>query len=321
MSKLFALLAGFLLLAAAAVRAADPAPAAPAPAGKHLRVLAVGNSFSGNTGHYFADIVKASGNTVTFVNAYIGGCSLARHMRHADAHEANPDDKEGKPYNGKSLKELLLQDQWDVITIQQFSGDSYKPETYRPHGQRLADYIRKYAPKAEIVVHETWAYRADDPLFAKPEFSSADMSRGLHAAYAGIARDLGGLRVIPVGTAFETARLDPAWGPVVRDPEFDYAAAPAYPALPKEQRSLNVGYYWKKDKDGKQTRIYDGHHANVNGEYLGGAVWAEFLFGTSVVGNRFVPPKMDPQDAAILQRIAHEVVTVARAPAPAASTP
>lgn len=54
---------------------------------------------------------------------------------------------------------------------------------------------------------------------------------------------------------------------------------------------------------------YDGHHANTAGEYLGGAVWYEFMFGHSVVGNSFVPPGMTKADVAILQRIAHATVT------------
>ncbi len=37
----------------------------------------------------------------------LGGCSLERHWKHAEKAEANPNDKEGKPYKGKSLRMLL----------------------------------------------------------------------------------------------------------------------------------------------------------------------------------------------------------------------
>ena len=54
---------------------------------------------------------------------------------------------------------------------------------------------------------------------------------------------------------------------------------------------------------------YDGHHAGTAGEYLGAAVWYEFMSGRSIVGNTFVPPGMTAANVAILQRIAHETVT------------
>ena len=47
-------------------------------------------------------------------------------------------------------------------------------------------------------------------------------------------------------------------------------------------------------KDGKTTLGKDGHHANLAGEYLGACVWYEVLFGESVVGNKYVPPGLDP---------------------------
>src|SRR4051812_50156779 len=87
----FALLASLVLTAHAAVvaRAAEPAPASAAaspsalPAtrpAKHVKLLAVGNSFSGNATHYLKDIVAASGNQITFGHASIGGGALPRHL-------------------------------------------------------------------------------------------------------------------------------------------------------------------------------------------------------------------------------------------------
>jgi hypothetical protein len=47
--------------------------------------------------------------------------------------------------------------------VQQASIKSHDLETYRPHMANLVDYIKKYAPKSKIIVHQTWAYRVDDP--------------------------------------------------------------------------------------------------------------------------------------------------------------
>ena len=285
--------------------------------GKTVKVLAVGNSFSNNALMYFKDIVTASGNQAVTAHAMIGGCDFERHMRHADAYEADPNDPDGHPYPGKkSLKELLTQDAWEYVTIQQVSHKSFKPETFQPHADRLIAYIRKYAPQAEIVIHQTWAYRDDHPFWGLPDFSPDVMYKGLRAAYDGLAKEKG-FRLIPCGDAMEAARRDPAWGKFVPDPAFDPKTA-VYPAVPKnEKRSLHGGYNWKQDaKTGKNKLGWDKFHANAQGAYLQGCVWLEFFYGQSAVGNRFVPKGVKPEDAAILQRIAHRVVTEKQRPEP-----
>lgn len=286
-------------------------------AGRTVKVLAVGNSFSANALTYLDRLVAASGNTLVATNAMIGGCDFERHMRHADAYEKDPADPEGHPYPGrKSLKELLTQQPWQIVTIQQASPKSFKPETYQPHAERLVQYIRKYAPQAEIVVHQTWAYRDDHPFWGLKDLNPDVMYKGLRAAYDGLAKE-NGFRLIPSGDAMELARRDPAWGRFVPDATFDPKAA-VYPALPQnEKRSLHHGYSWKKDaKTGAFKLGKDAIHANASGNYLLGCVWFEFLFGESVVGNPFVPKGVDAADAAILQRIAHRAVTEGQRPDP-----
>jgi hypothetical protein len=114
-----------------------------------------------------------------------------------------------------------------------------------------------------------------------------------------------GLKMIPSGDAMEAARHDTAWGKFQPDPAFDPKTA-VYPALPNEKRALHNGYSWRKDeKTGMYKLEEDKFHANAQGEYLLGCVWYEFFFGKSVLGNSFVPKNVTPEDAAILQRIAH----------------
>ena len=285
---------------------------------KTVKVLAVGNSFSANALHYFGDIVRASGNSVVAKNAMIGGCDFERHMRHADAFEANPGDPAGHPYpGGQSLKELLVEQRWDFVTIQQASPKSFKPETFHPHVDRLIAYIKKYAPQAEIVIHETWAYRDDHSFWGQTNLNTDVMYKGVRAAYYGLAKDTG-FRLIPCGDAMEAARRDPQWGRFVPDASFDPKTA-VYPALPQhEKRSLHNGYGWSKDaKTGAYVLGKDAFHANDCGEYLLGCVWFEFFFGQNAVGNAFVPKGVPKEDAAILQRIAHRVVTEKQRPDPA----
>jgi len=281
-------------------------------AGKHVRLLAIGNSFSVNATRFLPELVKASGNALTFGHACIGGCSYAGHWKTVEAFEADPGDTAGRPYSygerkGLSLKEMLTAEQWDCVTIQQVSWESYRLESHRPHAKLLYDYVRKHAPEAEVLIHQTWAYQEDDPLF-KDGFTTEKMHDGLRNAYHTIARELG-CRVIPVGDAFRLARRSPDWRYVCPDPNFDYANA-KHPNLPDQTRLLTTGLFWSRQDDGTFKLGMDGHHANANGEYLGGCVWFEFLYGRSVVGNTCLPePVTEP---AVLQKIAHDTMAAAR---------
>lgn len=271
-----------------------------AQAAQHVRLLAVGNSFSGNATHYLPDIVKAAGQELTLKQIYIGGCPLEKHWKNAEAFQHGSTDKFARAWTN------LTAEPWDFVTLQQYSMFSYKIETYRPYAQQLHDYIKAQAPKAEILIHETWAYREDDPLF-KAGFTQQAMYGSLRKAYATIAAELG-CRIIPVGDAFQNARGDAAWKGVFPDPNFDYKK-PLRPTLPDQRHSLNRGYAWAQGKDGAWSLKMDGHHANATGEYLAAAVWFEFLFGRSVVGNTFAPKELKAADIAVLQRIAHQTVT------------
>jgi hypothetical protein len=307
--------ANTLIMAGPSTRANEidgglPATRSATQPAKHIRLLAVGNSFSGNATHYLKDIVAASGNQLTFGHASIGGCSLEKHWARVQAFEKDPNDPEGRPYSGyhgkgkMSLKEYLLAEKWDYVTLQQVSTSSYKVETFRPDARDLFEYARKYAPQAQVVLHETWAYRADDPLF-KGGFTDEQMYEGIRQSYATIAGELG-VQIIPVGDAFQQARRNPAWKYVFPDPNYDFAN-PVSPKLPDQTHSLNNGYSWSA-QNGKPALKMDGHHANAAGEYLGAAVWFEFLFGQSVAGNTFVPPGLKADDVSFLQRIADETV-------------
>lgn len=293
-----------------------------APAGvageqaKELKILAIGNSFSGNASRYLPDIAKSSGSRLTFGHAMIGGCPLEKHLALARRHEEAPDDPAGKPYRlagaPASLKQLLQADNWQIVTIQQYSVYSMRAETFRPYAKELCAYIGGYAPQAEIAIHQTWAYRMDDTNTFKDGYTHGRMHRDLAKNYSDIARELDIRRVIPVGDAFELAYEDPAWQ-FSRDPGFNYAA-PTYPKLPKELHSLHGGCSWMREKDGTFKFIFDTHHANSSGEYLAGCVWFETLFGGDATKITFKPAGMSEEDAAFLRSIAHARVTGGKLP-------
>ncbi len=301
MTRLFAF--AFLALSTAYVSAAEP---------KTVRLLTVGNSFSHNATHHLGDIAKAAGDTLILREDNIGGSSFDIHLKKLAVWQKDPTSKLGTYTESKGLQDDLTEKQWDFITIQQASIKSHDVNTYRPYAQQLADFIRKHAPSATLIMHQTWEYRVDDARFSVKEpkpgepKTQDEMYAGLKNAYDTIAKELN-VKLIPVGDAFHLANRDPQWGYKVPAAKFDSKSAKDG-ELPNQTHSLNVGWNWKTSTDGKKTTLsMDGHHANMAGEYLGACVWYEVLFGNSVEGNSFVPKGLDATYAKFLQGVAHQV--------------
>src|SRR4051794_14269706 len=115
---------------------------------KTVRLLTVGNSFSQNATRFLNDLVKAKGHTLIHRPLAIGGASMEVHWDKAQLYEKNPMDPKGL-YGKKSLRQELMSDAWDYVTIQQASIKSHNVATYRPFAKQLHDYIKKGAPKTE----------------------------------------------------------------------------------------------------------------------------------------------------------------------------
>lgn len=273
---------------------------------KTVRILTIGNSFSRNATNHLDDLAKAGGHTLIHNSLVIGGSSF---QVHADKTKAK--GKARLYDNGRDLVGNLTADMWDYVTIQQASIKSHTYATYQPYAGILRDLITKYAPQAKLLIHETWAYRVDDPRFKKPSTkpgepkTQEEMYRGLRAAYEKLAAEYGA-RIIPTGDAFHLADTNATWGFKPDPNPFDPKTAKK-PALPDQTHSLHVGWRWVT-KNGKTTLGMDGHHANLAGEYLGACVWYEVLFGESAVGNSYLPTGLDAAYARFLQETAHQAV-------------
>ena len=286
-----------------------------------IKLLTIGNSFADNATNFLPDLAKAGGKQLLLFRANLGGCSFERHAGCLAAALANPADPKGHPYKnnpvlnlpGKrtvSLPEALAAQPWDVVTIQQWSKLSYKPETFQPFADNLIAAIRKYAPTAKIVVHETWAYREDHPFFKQKDgFTPAKMYAGLRNAYRGFA-DGKAFAILPVGDAINLARQTPRWT-YIPDLSFDYKNPPLG-KLPVQKGSLNVGWNWSIDLSGKPYFALDAIHCNAAGRYLGAAVWYEALFETNGIP-AYTPKELSPEDAAGLRLHARAAVQAERA--------
>ncbi len=271
-----------------------------------LRLFLIGNSFSQNASRYLPQLAKEGNHPLVIGRAEIGGCPLKKHWELAELSETNPDDPKGKPYNGKSLRQLLSQGKWDVVTLQQYSLHSGDVSTYRPYAEKLYKYIKSIQPGATVVIHQTWAYRVDSKDFTqttegKFATNSEEMYKMSKAAYHIIAKELG-IKIMPVGDAFQKVSTDKKWK-FVTDTKFD-DSNPVYPNLPVQTNSLHVGYFWNKDK----KLAFDSHHANTAGCFLGSLVWYTFLFQDSPEKLTFVPQEVPADFAVYLKKVANSVV-------------
>ena len=239
-----------------------------------MNILAIGNSFSQDATRYLHQIAKAdSGEEITVINLYIGGCSLERHYNNiiADAPEYDLQFNGVSTKVKVSIRQALISRKWDVITLQQCSPKCTVYGSYQPYLDKLATYVRLYAPDAELVIQQTWAYERDSARlntlmgYSDPEF----MYRDLRDAYDRAAQAIGGARLLPCGEAL--IRL--------------------------ARRGI------------KHHR--DTFHASYGlGRYTLGLVWYEMLLGRPAIGNalREFDEEITEDGIRAAQECAHEAV-------------
>ena len=173
-----------------------------------MKILSIGNSFSQDAQRYLHRIAAANGHDLKCVNLYIGGCPLRKHyLNMLDDERAYNFE-----FNGEttgllvSIREALKSDDWDFITLQQASHESFDFNNYTPYLEKLEEFVHTYCPKAEVLLHQTWAYEDGSEKLAKMGFASTEeMFSKIKQAYASAAESLGGARIIPCGQSMLNA--------------------------------------------------------------------------------------------------------------------
>ena len=265
-----------------------------------LRVLAIGNSFSEDAvEHYLWELGQEAGIDFVIGNAYRGGWSLAAHWKDASTRAANTDYR--KVVNGRrtnmgkrTIKDIVTDEPWDVITLQQVSQEAGREESYEPSLSLMIGYVKALATNDSVRLgfHQTWAYAQDSNHggFANYDRNQFLMYASIVAAVEeAMQNHRGDLQFyIPVGTAIQNARTTELADPVIGD---------AQPV----NREL--------------TR--DGFHLNYTiGRYIAACTWFEALTGISSVGLKSRPKGVTPVQAELAQRAAHAAIEV-----PVAVTP
>ena len=273
------------------------------PEQKPLRVLMIGNSFSISCMTHIPKVAKALGLELDITSMYIGGCSLQRHANNI----VGAKDLDFRPYKisrnwcGKdyftecinntdkslygsgyedimrnNIPQVLKEGDWDVVTIQQASGESWRPETYRPCGDLVVQTIRELSPGAEIVVHQTWSYALGEKRLKKWGISQQEMFDKLCVAYRDFAAGYG-FRIIPMGVAIQEWR-----------------------------KRLPV-----RGVEGELIRK-DLYHLNDAGEYFQALLWTAFLFNVDVTPCAYRPESVSADEAVLMKQIVKDLIKPAK---------
>ena len=272
-----------------------------------MNILTIGNSFTDSLELYFPAAVQSARCDLHFERANFGGCELARHWSYIEAEER---DVRCRIYQGgRKLRSILELRAWDVVTIQQASHDSWRPETFQPWAGNIIAYVKKHAPQAEVVIQQTWAYRADHPqLLPGSEWgvSQDEMYERLTENYTKLARDYK-LRIIPTGYAVQLTRRNSERKFVNYDPALIDTLA--WPDLPPQAGDVVGQCSWRKNPDtGELYLNCDLIHLNPRGQYLQACVWFAMLYGKKVSEIRLVPAELANSDVKFLQETAQQAV-------------
>ena len=182
-----------------------------------MKVLSIGNSFSQDAHKWLHKLAEQNGVEVNSANLYIGGCNLEMHWNnYLEKKEEYSWELNGcRGERNISLNEALEIDEWDIVTVQQSSPLSGRPQSYFPYLQNIANVVREKQPQAKIFYFQTWSYEIDrdSKSFDAYNRDQCEMYRRILDT-SEMAEKILEVPIIPVGRVIQTIRESL--------PEFDY---------------------------------------------------------------------------------------------------
>ncbi len=244
---------------------------------KLIKVLAIGNSFSEDAVEQnLYELAKAQGDSLVIGNAYIPACTIDMHMFYLDTSTKRYAYRKvvggvKKEEKGVDLQRIILDEPWDIITLQQGSLCSGLPETFKklPALKRAVKLLATNQ-KVDIWWHMTWAY-AKSFKSGNFEVYGSDQQYMYKSIVNCVRTEVPKANIttiIPSGTAIRLMR------------------------------------YRKGDILNR-----DGQHLSLTlGRYTVACTWCEMLTGKSVDGNSYHPHSIKEEDARLCRMVAHEAV-------------
>lgn len=248
-----------------------------------IRVLCIGNSFSWDAVEQeLVPLCAEKGIEVEIHNLYKGGCSLQQHAEFlmkdtaAYSHRVCTNAEPRIVKDTITLRQALLNGEYDYISLQQASHDSGIRESYEPWLTMLIDTVRAYQPHAQLCWMQTWAYSRDSKHGAFPRYhnNQQEMYDSIVSCLKSeIINHQSPMLLIPCGDAIQRAR------------------------------ETKLG----------DTLCRDGFHLNYEyGRYTAACVWYEILTGKDVRRNKYKNPQMTQNQRRWTQKSAHKAVVNAK---------
>src|SRR5699024_2592869 len=248
---------------------------------KVVRVLAIGNSFSQDgIENYLHELAEAAGIKMIIGNLYIGGASLALHVDNIRGDKAKYSYRKIGVNGEKNItpdtkiSDVLSEEKWDFISLQQVSGFSGKLNSYEESLPELYAYVLEHVSNPEevrMVLHQTWAYQqdSDHKNFANYNNDQSQMYEAISSTSEKVLRLENFDRIVPAGTAIQNARTS------------------------------YIGDHYTRD----------GYHLELNyGRFTAACAWFETLFGKDVRKNTVIPASVTEIEEKISQEAAHQAV-------------
>ena len=255
---------------------------------KTTKILCIGNSFSEDATTLLNPMLTSYGIDSLVVNLFIGGCSLEQHWENIEHAKKEylymkngvgiyPGNPHGRMV---SINEMILEEDWDVIVIQQSSILSGKVDSFFPDIELIFDFIKKQMKNtSKLYLHQPWSWESTFKWESKFEgenlfklyYENKDdvMFRKIKDAYSKVSQQLI-LPIIPSGDLIHFLRSFP---------EFDFL---------KEGISL----------------CRDGLHMDeILGRYALSSLWASCLFNVDLKENMFYPSNITIAQKDIIDKI------------------
>ncbi len=166
------------------------------------KIFAIGNSLTSDTTRFFTEICEKDQGYSKSVAALIGGMNLEGHAQRSlsGAHEYEIYINGINSRFKTSLGEALASDEWDYIIMQQAYDAFENPENLSKYYKYFADCFKLAAPKAKVLILNTWAPFVDGDMKKNAEQNRQYEEMALCAAQA---MNLDKSSIVPVGKVID----------------------------------------------------------------------------------------------------------------------
>lgn len=178
-----------------------------------LKILSIGNSFSSDSLSYVPMILSRLGITVEICILCEPSCSLQSHWVNRESTTFYDNVNYYSPIAGKWTQEHnkglaygLAKADWEMVILQQNSGNSMDFTTYQPYLNNLIDYIATAKPNAVFAWNLTHAWAEGYSGLTSRNVTMAEMEAAVKQAADRVLAETAVSLMLPYGMAIHYAR-------------------------------------------------------------------------------------------------------------------